>query len=310
MLRLSLDALEVLDAIDREGSFSAAAEALHRVPSAITYIVQKLEQDLNVQIFDRAGHRARLTTAGLELLHEGRHLLRAANALESRVKRAATGWETQLTIALDTLFPVSVLYPLLTSFYEQASGTRISISHEVFGGTWDALVDERADLVIGAPGDPPASSGIITRPMGQQPFIFCISPQHPLAQLPEPLMASDIQWHRAVAAADSSRSLPPRTSGILSGQEALVVPDMRAKLTAQLAGLACGYLPKALAEPYLQSGRLIKKDVNETRSAANFHLAWRSSHSGKALQWWLDTLADQALLTRIMESCAQLNQPY
>ena len=84
-MRLTLDALAVLEAIDRQGSFAAAAEELHRVPSAITYAVQKLEQDLDVLIFDRRGHRALLTDTGRELLREGRHLLQAAAELESRV---------------------------------------------------------------------------------------------------------------------------------------------------------------------------------------------------------------------------------
>src|SRR4030066_57945 len=77
-MRLTLDALGVLDAIERHGSFAAAAEELHRVPSAITYAVQKLEEDLGVAIFDRSGHRAQLTEAGSELLREGRRLLAAA----------------------------------------------------------------------------------------------------------------------------------------------------------------------------------------------------------------------------------------
>ena len=75
-MRISLDALLVLDSISRNGSFAAAGEELHRVPSAITYTIQKLEQDLEVKLFDRSGHRARLTDAGEALLREGRHLLR------------------------------------------------------------------------------------------------------------------------------------------------------------------------------------------------------------------------------------------
>ena len=98
-MRLSLDALLVIDAIDRKGSFAAAAHELHRVPSAVTYTVQKLEQDLDVLLFDRRGHRAKLTPAGHELLNEGRHLLHAAVDLESRVKRVATGWEAELRMA-------------------------------------------------------------------------------------------------------------------------------------------------------------------------------------------------------------------
>ena len=79
-MRISLDHLLVIDAIVRRGSFAAAAAELHRVPSAVTYSVNKLEQDLGVQIFDRSGHRARLTDAGRELLREGRELLQSARS--------------------------------------------------------------------------------------------------------------------------------------------------------------------------------------------------------------------------------------
>ena len=80
-IKLSLDSLEVIDAIARKGSFAAAAESLFRVPSAITYTVRKLEEDLGVALFNRAGHRAELTEAGAELLREGRNLLNAASEL-------------------------------------------------------------------------------------------------------------------------------------------------------------------------------------------------------------------------------------
>src|ERR1043166_2485062 len=92
-MRLTLDALQVLDAVDRKGSFAAAAEELHRGPSAITYSVQQLEGGLGIQVFDRRGHRAVLTEAGRELLNEGRHLLRAASEHECRVRQGAKGWE-------------------------------------------------------------------------------------------------------------------------------------------------------------------------------------------------------------------------
>src|SRR4051794_19052498 len=105
-MKLTLESLQVLDAIARKGSFAAAAAELFRVPSAVTYAVQKLEDDLGVALFDRGGHRAKLTPAGQELLKEGRHLLRAAGDLECRVKRVATGWEAELNIAYDDILPI------------------------------------------------------------------------------------------------------------------------------------------------------------------------------------------------------------
>ncbi|MGZ8252709.1 MAG: LysR family transcriptional regulator, partial [Methylophilaceae bacterium] len=85
MFRISLDALLVLDAIERLGSFAAAGNELFKVPSTISYTVGKLEQDLGVKLFERQGPKVSLTNAGVELLKEGRYLLKAAEDLEHRV---------------------------------------------------------------------------------------------------------------------------------------------------------------------------------------------------------------------------------
>jgi len=294
-MKILLDSLLVLDAIARKGSFAAAAEELERVPSAITYTIQKLEQDLGVTLFDRSGHRARLTETGETLLREGRSLLRAAADLECRVQRVATGWESELRIALDDLVPVEKLFPLLKEFYREAFGTRIRISSEVLGGCWDALLTGRADLGIAAPGEAPPEGSIAVEPMGQFDFVFAVAPDHPLAAAPEPLSAADIVAHRAVPAADTSRALPPRSSGLIDGQDTLTVPGMRAKLAAHIAGLGAGFLPLKWAEPHLKAGRLVSKKVEGNKTSARVYLAWHPRQAGKALKWFLGRLREPAM---------------
>lgn len=294
-MRLSLDSLAVLDAIERHGSFAAAAEALHRVPSAVTYAVQKLEEDLDVAIFDRSGHRAALTEAGRELLREGRHLLHAAQELEGRVKRVATGFEVELRVAVDDIIPMDRLFPLLNEFYRTNCGTRLKLLTEVYGGAWDALVAGRADLVIGAPSEGPSGGGYSTRPLGLVQWALMVAPGHPLASVPEPIAAEELIKHRAIAAADSSRNLPARTSGLLTGQEMLTVPDMRWKIQFQRAGLGVGYLPLHLTRADVQAGRLLIKQVVESRVGTTLFIAWRTQHHGKALAWFVEHLDDPAL---------------
>lgn len=284
--KLSLEALEVLDAIARKGSFAAAAESLFRVPSAITYSVRQLEKDLGLKLFDRSGHRAQLTKAGAELLSEGRNLLRAASELEARVKRVATGVETELGIAFSDIFTIEPVYAILQDFYNQGFGTRIRVLREVYGGSWDALITGRADISIGAPGDGPPGGGYAAKPLGTLEFLFAVAPFHPLAALPEPLQNQDIQQYRSISAADSSRNLPPRTSGILGGQDVLTVPDMRCKLQAQISGLGVGYLPKHLAAEYAARGELLIKQVAEPKPEIASFLAWNTK-GGKAQQWLL-----------------------
>ena len=293
-IKLSLDSLEVLDAIASKGSFAAAADSLFRVPSAVTYTVRKLEEDLGVSLFNRSGHRAELTEAGAELLREGRHLLIAATELECRVRRVASGVETELSIAISDLFDIKAIFPILDAFYAQNFGTRLKLLREVYGGGWDALVSGRADIALGVPGDGPSGGGYTTIPMGTLEFIYAVSKNHPLAKLAEPLQNLDIMKYRSISAADSSRNLAPRTSGILTGQDVLTVPDMQTKLQAQIAGLGVGYLPKKLAEQYIASGELVRKQVAEPRHEVTAFLAWRSN-GGKAQQWLLEQLQQLTL---------------
>ncbi|AEI77929.1 transcriptional regulator LysR family [Cupriavidus necator N-1] len=300
-MALSLESLEVLDAIERKGSFAAAAHEMGKVPSALTYVVRKLEEDLDVLLFDRRRHRAELTPAGRALLDEGRHLLHAADDLARRVKRLATGWEATLTIVVDDLINFRALLPVIHDFYAENTATRLRFSKEVLGGAWDALVSNRADLVIGGAYDAPSTQGFQIRPLGSMPFVFAVAAHHPLATEEGPLTTIQIARHRIVAVGDTSRNLPARTHGVLAGQDVLVVPTMRDKLEAQIRGLGCGWLPAPMAQPHIESGVLQARETVEVRAPGNFKVAWRTSNRGKALQWWASKLEDPRLAQALLQ---------
>lgn len=303
MLRLSLDALEVVDAIDRRGSFSAAARELFRVPSTVSYTVARLEEDLGVALFERHGPRVVLTKAGSELLREGRHLLKAAGDLEQRVRRVASGWETEFAIGMDSMFTPICLQVDITDFYAVADQTRLRISVDSLSGPWEALLDRRVDLLVAAAGDGPSGGGYVSEPMGAIDFVFAVAPTHPLARHEGVLGKSELQTQRAIAVTDSARKLVPRTVGLLFGQDALSVPDMRSKLDFQLAGLGFGFLPRALAQPAIDAGRLVEMRVEEPRPAETFHLAWRSDEGGEARAWWIERMRRDGVLERLLRGC-------
>jgi len=299
-MRLSLETLQVVDAIDRKGSFAGAAAELHRVPSAITYSVRQLEENLGVAIFDRRARRAVLTAAGRELLNEGRRLLRAAADLECRVQQVASGWEAELRLALDTVVAVAKVLPLVDALYGQHKGTRVRILHEVLGGTWDALASGRADLAIGAPGDAPAGRNYAVRSLGRASMVFVAAPSHPICGEPLPLADEAIFAHRAVSVADTSRMLEPRTMGLLWGQDALTVPSMEAKVAAHVAGLGVGFLPSWLAEREAAAGRLRILPVAAERAPVELVVAWRPGHEGKALRWMANRLEDRRVAAQLL----------
>ncbi|MFJ9450723.1 MULTISPECIES: LysR substrate-binding domain-containing protein [unclassified Herbaspirillum] len=304
MFRISLDALLILDAIDRRGSFSAAGLELHRVPSTISYTVSKLEQDLGVQVFDRQGPKVVLTRAGEELLKEGRYLLKAAEDLEHRVRRVASGWETEFTIGLDSLYSAASLESDIVAFYQVADRTRLRIARESLAGTWEALLDRRVDLLIAAPGEGPAGGGYVAEQIGTVKFVFVVAPHHPLAKMDKVLSKADLHPYRAISVADSARKMPPRTVGLLFGQDTLTVPDMRSKYALQLAGVGFGFLPEPCVQKSIASGALIAKEVEQPRAEETFSLAWRVGEDGAALTWWLKRMRETGVLNRMLSQIA------
>jgi len=301
MLRLSLEALQIVDAIDRRGSFSSAGKELHKVPSTISYTVAKLEDDLGVQVFRRNGPKIMLTAAGQELLKEGRYLLKAAQDLEHRVRRVASGWETELSIGIDSMFSAVALADDVRAFYAVAQQTRLRLSQDTLSGTWEALLDRRVDLLVGAPGDGPAGGGYIAQPIGMLDFVFAVAPTHPLAQVPEPLSRGHLQQYRAVVVADSARQMAPRTVGLLLGQDALSVPSMQVKFDYQVLGLGFGFLPGPCARAAIARGQLVEKAVEEPKPSETFYLAWRVGEDGAALRWWMARMREPEVFARLAQ---------
>ncbi|MEW5967418.1 MAG: LysR family transcriptional regulator [Pseudomonadota bacterium] len=298
---LTLDALAILDAIDRRGSFARAAEALGRAPSSLTYAVQQIEAELDVLLFDRSGHRARFTPAGRVLLDEGRSLLRAADALAERTRQVAGGWESRFALAIEGVLPLAPLWPLLEAFYAICPTTDVRLRQEVLAGTWDALADGRADLVV-AGGEAPAGSGLRTRPLGTLEFVFCVAPGHPLARAKKPLGPADIAAYRAVVIADTARKLPLRSAHWLQQQPRLTVPDLPTKLAAQQAGLGIGSLPRWLAETEIAAGRLVRCAWAGGNPRETFHLAWRSGEAGRALDWFVQALSRSGVWAEALDA--------
>jgi DNA-binding transcriptional LysR family regulator len=299
MFRISLDSLLILDAIDRCGTFAGAGVELHKVPSTISYTVSKLEQDLGVQVFVRQGPKVTLTIAGKELLKEGRYLLKAAEDLEHRVRRVASGWETELTICMDSVFSPTALIEEVTEFYKVANLTRLRFAEETLSGSWEALLDRRVDLLVGAAGAGPAGGGYNAEIIGATQFVFAVAPQHPLAAIDKPLGKAELYQYKAIAVSDSVRKMQPRTVGLLFGQDTLTLPDMRTKYEFQLAGLGFGFLPEPLARDAIKRGLLVEKQVEEPRQPEPHYLAWRSGEEGAGIQWWIDKMRAPGLTDRL-----------
>jgi len=286
---LTPDTLAMLQTIESTGSFAAAARALNLVPSTLSYRVRQIEESLDVLLYDRSSRRALPTEAGAELLREGARLLNDIDAVANRVKRVATGWEPQFTVAVDSIIAKATVMELCEGFFAQMPPTRLRLRDETLSGTLEALTSGQADLAIGVGPEASAHAGVQNRVIGTVPFVYAVAPQHPLAQAPESLSDATLQSCRAVAVADSVQRGAGLTYGLLQGQDVFTVASMQAKLEAQLRGLGGGNVPLSMAAPYLASGRLVAKRTERPQRQATVYYAWRGS-KGRALQWWLKQL--------------------
>lgn len=280
---LTPELLEMVRLIASSGSFAAAARILGKVPSAVTYSIRQLEEQLDVLLFDRRSRQARLTEAGAALVRESERLLNELESVAQRIRRVATGWEAELTIAVDSIVTEAAILDLVSDFLAQQPPTRVRLLRETLSGTWESLLTGRADLAI----------GIESAPLGEVAFLFVVAPGHPLARAKGPITDDLLRPHRVVALADSARQLTPMTVGLLPGQDVLTLPSMALKIDAQLRGLGCGYLPEPLIRDALAQGRLIEKPRSPARRPATLSYAWHVGRGerGPALRWWLERLA-------------------
>ncbi|MDO8720594.1 MAG: LysR family transcriptional regulator [Polaromonas sp.] len=298
------DTIELIEAVHRTGSMAAAARELGVVPSALTYRIRQVEDALDVLLFDRSSRQAKLTEAGKELLREGTRLLVELDAMANRVKRVATGWEPQLTLAVDSVISRTTVMELCEAFFALEPPTRLRIREEALSGTLEALTSGQADLAIGVALDPALNKSVQSKPLGSLHFIYAVAPHHPLADAPEPVTDAMLMPHRAVAVADSVQRGSGVTVGLLGGQDIFTVPGMQEKLDAQLRGLGGGFLPEYLARPHISAGRLVQKRMERAVRQIPMSYAWRRTgdgREGRALNWWLRQLDNPGTRKALLE---------
>ncbi|MEQ9394610.1 LysR family transcriptional regulator [Haliea sp.] len=292
---ITLDALQALDAIDRRGSFAKAAEELDKATSALSYVVQKLEEQLGVTLFQRQGRRSVLTPSGRLLLNEGRKILGATAYLADQVKELATGWEPRLRIGLESTLEREPLFQALGKLLQEQPNMEIDIQECVLSGGWEALEMDSIDLLVGAPAPVPLQKGFRALPIPPAEMVLVAAASHPLARLANDphTLAEQLPHYRRIVTHDTAKHNVMRAAGLTTGKQVLYVQTMEQKIQAQLAGLGVGHLPCKFIQMYLESGALVKL-TTETQTTENleYYIAWRISNKGKGLKRLTQLLND------------------
>ncbi|EKO3565419.1 LysR family transcriptional regulator [Vibrio metschnikovii] len=284
---ITLEALHILDAIDRRGSFAAAANELNRAPSSLSYQIQKLEQDLDMMIFDRSGHKASFTDAGRLILERGRTILSAAEKLVNDATLLANGWELDITLAFDGIIPVANFFPLVDAL-GNVSKTRIRLQEEILAGSWESLATGRADLLI-CPKIESLPQEVKSERLGSMSLIWVAASDHYVHRRRGEFDEQARQKYRVIAIADTAREQPAMSVNILEKQPRLTVSNFNAKCQALVEGLGIGTLPIQTAQPLIASGQL-KKISGSADKHIDIVMAWRRNTTGEAKSWCIQYL--------------------
>ncbi len=283
---ITIEALLVLDAIDRRGSYAKAAEELNKVPSALSYITQRLEEQLEVTLFQRQGRRSVLTPAGRTLLKEGRAILSATDRLIEKTKEVATGWEPKLSLGIEGTANPPQIFSILQEFLEAHPQVEMDIQETVLNGGWEALEQDRIDLLIGAPPTQGKPVGLRVETIAiDKEMILAAHPSQAISQLKQPVSPTHpaLLESRKVVIHDNSISGIKQSRGLLDGSSFFYVQTLEQKIEAQLAGIGIGRLPKARIQNYLDDGKLVEILLDEPTTKIHSLMAWKVSSKGRAL---------------------------
>ena len=248
--RISLEQWRALVAVVESGGYARAAESLHKSQSSVTYAVQQLESQLEVKAFEIQGRKAVLTPTGQLLYRRARYLIEEAAALEQSARRLSAGWEAEIRIAAEIIFPTWLLLACLDRFGTESPHTRIEVQELVIGHRTATLSEGGADLAIFA--EPPA--GFSGELLMQLRFVLVAHPGHPLHHLGRKPALRDLRGHRHLVVRETSAERTHRTS--IDTTQRWTVGQLTTVIEAARAGYGFAWLPEDLVRPELEAGTL------------------------------------------------------
>jgi DNA-binding transcriptional LysR family regulator len=252
-MRVDLNAIQVLEAVIREGSLARAAKKLHRVQSAVSYQLRKLERQLGVSLLDREGYRVSLTPAGEAVLAEGKRVLAHAMSLETLARQLAEGWEARLSVVVDGILPLESVLTALKTLAEAHIPTRIRIKVEFRHGVQYRFERDDADLMLVKEYAP--NPQLLAEAFPEILCVLCAASSHPLAGA-QSVALDFLREHVELTVQDSSDQGNDRH--LFGGERVFYLSDFSAKKRALLMGVGFGWMPMYLVKDELRKGTLVE----------------------------------------------------
>ena len=256
--RISIEQWRALLAVVEAGGYAQAAEQLHKSQSSITYAVKKLESVLDVTVFEIQGRKAVLTPTGQLLYRRAKALLDEASGLERAAHRLSAGWEAEIGLAVEPLFPTHVLLQSLALFGNESPHTRIELIESVLSGTCEALTTGKAELAIS--GEVP--QGYLGDVLMLARFIAVAAPGHPLHDIQHPITQRELRAHRHLVVRDSGVSRSGHALSVEATQR-WTVSNMSTSIDAVRRGYGFAWFPEERIREELAAGQLRPLNLRE-----------------------------------------------
>lgn len=256
--RISLDQWQALVAVVDAGGYARAAEQLHKTQSTISYAVQKIENQLGVEVFRLEGRKSVLTDAGRVMYRRGRTLLEEAARVERSAATLAAGWEAELRLAVEILFPTWLLLELIAQFAAERPNTRMELYESVLGGTDELLLEGQVDLAIGSQVPP----GFLGDPLMQVRLVAAAAPDHPLHESGTMLTPDELRNHRHLVVRDSGIART-RAGGWEGSEQRWTVSHKATSIQAACMGLGYAWYGEETIRRELETGKLKRLPLAE-----------------------------------------------
>jgi len=171
--------LEIMRAVERQGSLTAAAEQLHLTQSALSHAIRKLEQQLGTSVWLREGRQLRLTQAGHQLLVLANRLLPQFEHAEMQIHQIAQGQRGSLRVGMECHPCYQWLLRVVGPYLQQWPDVDVDVKQEFQFGGMGALFGHDIDLLVTP--DPLHKPGVRFEPVFDYEQVLVVSEDHSLA---------------------------------------------------------------------------------------------------------------------------------
>ena len=170
--------LAIVQEVDRRGSLTAAASALHLTQSALSHTVRKLEDQLRTRIWHREGRGLRLTQAGEYLLVVANRLLPQLTHAEERMRQFARGERGTLRIGMECHPCYQWLLKVVAPYLEKWPDVDVDVIQKFQFGGIGALFGHEIDMLVTP--DPLRRPGLRFEPVFDYEQVLVVGPAHRL----------------------------------------------------------------------------------------------------------------------------------